>query len=75
MMLPRIVPLPIAMVLPLTMAACAGGAVEVNTVPTPTTTAGCIAKTLASAEEICPSLSAVRSNFSSFPLSSPTRKL
>ena len=40
MMLPRIVSLPIAMVLLLTMAACAGGAVEVNTVPTATSTAG-----------------------------------
>jgi hypothetical protein len=40
MMLTRIVSLPIAMVLLLTLAACAGGAVEVNTVPTATTTAG-----------------------------------
>ena len=54
MMLPRIVSLPIAMVLLLTMAACAGGAVEVNTGPTATTTPGVNPTTIPRSNPISP---------------------
>ena len=60
MMLQRIVSLPIAMVLLLTRAACAGGAVEVNTGPTATTTPGVNPTTIPSSNPISPGITGQR---------------